>query len=342
MFKLELFKNNVPLSNNIYQKISSLFSWIYIRISKQNLYVTERYRPILINKINENLLDKTSDVAIMLRGQIVKIDNFTKNTIRMYRLKFPNAPIYLSTWDYCMDSDFFLFAKKNNVNLVLTKFKKPISGYKNDNLQIILNERGLESIIKDKIKYSISTRTDQRFYIDKILIYLKNILSVHNYKKKSIYDNQINRLIAMSFDTFFYRLYGLGDQFLFGLTKDVLNYWSSEKDSRIFCEEDFKKSMSLRCLAKLRHSEVYFMTEFLKRNGHNISWDLRDYFEVLKERFIILDSQSLDFFWPKYSFFEERFKDWEDIRFKEVSHLDWLLIKNDKIEYDEKVLDLIF
>ena len=112
MINLELLKNNVPLSKNIYQKISSLFSWIYLRLFKKNLYITERYRPVFVNKINKNLLDKTSDVAIMIRGEVVKIDNFTRNTIKMYKLKFPNAPIYLSTWDYCMDNDFFIYKEK--------------------------------------------------------------------------------------------------------------------------------------------------------------------------------------------------------------------------------------
>ena len=56
------------------------------------------------------------------------------------------------------------------------------------------------------------------------------------------------------------------------------------------------------------------MTEFLKRNGHNLEWTLDDYLRILRNRFIIVDSNSLDFLWPKYSFFEERFKDFEDIR----------------------------
>ena len=339
MINFNLNKNSVPLSDNIYKKIHYLITWIYMRLFKRNKYITERYRPVLIDELDKDILDSTSNVAIMMRGQVVTIDNFTKNTLKFYRLHFPNAPIYLSTWDYCIDQDFFLFAQNYKVNLVLSKFKKPITGYKFDNSQITVNVKGLKSISEDNIKYSLSTRTDQRFYSKNILLHLKNILSHYPYKKKSIYDKQINRLVAMSFDTFIYRLYGLGDQFLFGLTEDVLNYWNSEKDSRIFNESFENKSMSLRSLSKLRVSEVYFMTEFLKRNGHDLKWNLKDYLEVLKERFIIVDSQSLDFFWPKYSFFEERHKDFEDIRYKEVSHLDWLLIKNNKFKFDEKILE---
>ena len=48
----------------------------------------------------------------------------------------------------------------------------------------------------------------------------------------------------------------------------------------------------------------------------------------------------MDFFWPKYSFFEERFKDFEDIRYKEITYADWLLIKNKQLNPSEKIINL--
>ena len=240
----------------------------------------------------------------------------------------------------CIDNNLVSFLHSHNIKLIVSKFKKPKVGYKNNNLQITGNEKGLELIIKDNIKYSLSTRTDQRLYSTNILLYLKNLISIYPYEKSSNRDYQVNRLVAMSFDTFMFRLYGLGDMFLFGLTKNVYNYWNNGKDTRIFKKDFYNKPLSLKSIAKLREAEVYFMTEFLKRNGHNIDCSIKDYLEVLKKRFIIIDSQSLDFFWPKYSFFEERYKDFEDIRYKEISHFDWLLIRKDKLKFDEKILDL--
>jgi len=331
---------NVPLSNNSYQKIENLIKWLYNRLFQKNSYITERYRPIIVNRVDKNLLDNTSDVAILMRGEVINNDEFTKNTLKMYRINYPKAPIYLSTWDYCIDNNLVSFLQNHNIKLIASKFKKPKVGYKNNNLQITGNEKGLELIIKDNIKYSLSTRTDQRLYSTNILLYLKNLISIYPYEKSSNRDHQVNRLVAMSFDTFMFRLYGLGDMFLFGLTKDVYNYWNNSKDTRIFKKDFYNKPQSLKSIAKLRLVEVYFMTEFLKRNGHDINWSFKDHLEVLKKRFIIIDSHSLDFFWPKYSFFEERYKDFEDIRYKEISHLDWLLIQKDKLKFDEKILDL--
>ena len=50
--------------------------------------------------MDKNLLDNTSDVSILMRGQVISNDEFTKNTLKMYRINYPKAPIYLSTWDY--------------------------------------------------------------------------------------------------------------------------------------------------------------------------------------------------------------------------------------------------
>ena len=95
---------NVPLSNNFYQKIENLIKWLhnrfYNRLFEKDSYITERYRPITINRVDKNLLDNTSDVSILMRGQVISNDEFTKNTLKMYRINYPKAPIYLSTWDY--------------------------------------------------------------------------------------------------------------------------------------------------------------------------------------------------------------------------------------------------
>ena len=166
-FKINII--TVPLAENIFKKIRLLINWFYCRIFIKNRYITERYRPVYTNSDAKNSIDKTSDVAILMRGQIEKIDKFTKNSLKMYRINYPNAPILLSTWKHCIDDEFYLFAEKNNIQLVLRKFEAPKTGYKNDNLQIISNVNGLKEVLKKNIKYTISTRSDQRFYYSNVL-----------------------------------------------------------------------------------------------------------------------------------------------------------------------------
>ena len=174
MFKINQSIITVPLAEGIGQKIRYLIIWIYCRIFIRDKYVTERYRPVHVQSVDKNFLDKTADVAILMRGQVIKEDEFTKRTLKMYRFYYPKSPIFLSTWNYCVDNNFHAFAEKYNINLVLTKFKLPKTGYRSDNLQIIGNVRGLEEIIRRNIRYTLTTRTDQRFYNHNLLSDIKN------------------------------------------------------------------------------------------------------------------------------------------------------------------------
>ena len=89
-----------------------------------------------------------------------------------------------------------------------------------------------------------------------------------------------------------------------------------------------------------RINEVYFMNDFLERNGHKLKWTLKDYWNILKNRFIVIDASNLDFLWPKYSFIEERWKNYDkNLVFKEICFSDWLLIKNDLMPLDENIID---
>ena len=95
MFKLNRNFITVPLAEGISQKIRYLIIWFYCRIFIKDKYVTERFRPVEVQEVNKNFLDKTKDVAILMRGQVIKVDEFTKKTLKMYRLNYPNIFINL-------------------------------------------------------------------------------------------------------------------------------------------------------------------------------------------------------------------------------------------------------
>jgi len=151
--------------------------------------------------------------------------------------------------------------------------------------------------------------------------------------------NQKERLIGISFDTFVYRLYGLSDMFLFGNTIDVFSYFDCKYDLRNF--QDYKINMdSQREFSKENICEVYLMTEFLKRKGECISWTLSHSLEIFKNRFIIVDGSTLDFFWPKYSFIEDRWLDFKsEVNSKELTFSKWMRIYTSNYEINEDILD---
>ena len=329
---------STPFTYSFKEKCKIHIKWFLSRFLKKNFFITERYRDKFSNNLKNFIIDESDNVAILIRGPIIEKEDFTLNTIYLYRKYYPNAPIYISTWDnekYKLKN----LLQDNKTKIISSKFEKPAIGYGSTNLQIKGNIQALDVIKKDKIKYTLTSRSDQRFYACNSLKFLKLFLKKFSYKKLNELDQQNLRLIALNFNTFMYRLYGLNDMFLFGLTEDVYNYWNTSKDTRKTLNNKSKKYTMLT-YSKDRINEVYFMSEFLNRNGHFLKWNLEDYWKVLSERFIIVDSSSLDFFWPKYTFKEERWKEYgKEIQFREISFADWLLIKENKLQINEDIIN---
>ena len=329
-FLLNFFKNTFSKEN-----------WVKLNYLFQKNFVTKKVRPNSLLNPNFDSIDETDDVAILIRGPIVKFRNFTLNTIDSYRRYYPKANIFVSTWN-SYENFLLKYKDDDKVTIILNDFPQTNEGIGSTNLQIIGNTAGLKYIKKKNIKYSISLRSDQRFYSKNILKYLKVLISNYPYKPNSKDDKQIERLIGFSFNTFKYRLYGLSDMFLFGLTEDVLNYWDCELDKRnpsTFKNYDFK---DIRDYSLKRIYEVYFMTLFLEKNGHDLLWDIIDYWDVISKRFIIVDSKSLDFLWPKYSNKEDRWNKYkENYKFEEISNLDWMLMYKNQLLINNEIINTI-
>ncbi len=209
-------------------------------------------------------------------------------------------------------------------------------------MQLESCKNGLKFIAEKNITYTFKTRSDQRYYNKSILGFLESIHKDYNLiypvNKTS---RQRGRIITMSFDSFLYRLYGLSDMMHFGYTEDIYKYWDSDYDTRQFVDSELiqKSQINQMEYSKLRLCEVYFMTEFLKRVGFQVEWDLNSYWQAVRERFIIVDSSSLDFYWPKYTNYEERWKMDNDQKCKsEFNFTYWLLNMRLELVADNSVL----
>jgi len=324
--------------DNLNKKVIQKMSWILKRFSFRNKkYVTEKVRDVSPSKYAGIMPDITSDVAILLQGPIIEKDQFTFETISLYRKNFPKAEIILSTWE----SDRKKTKNFENLDLkiIFGTPKYADFGYGATNLQILSSQNGLKYIKERNIKYTLKSRTDQRFSNPEMLIFLKSMLNIfplHN--SEGLYQKE--RLIGISFNSFVYRLYGLSDMFLFGTTEDVFNYWNCQFDMRDFGK--IKQNHSTKRNYSLgRFCEIYFMTEFLKSRGVELNWTLRQSWDEYAKRFLIVDGTTLDLFWPKYSFYEDRWNS-DDIKLKdkEFSFSFWLRIFYNQAICDESILDI--
>jgi hypothetical protein len=147
--------------------------------------------------------------------------------------------------------------------------------------------------------------------------------------------------VAISLNTFKYRLYGVSDMFLYGHIDDMVRYFNIPLDTRKDSpEERSTASKTWRSFSTWRVCEVYLCTEFLKSIGYDIKFTLVDSFQVFRDHFVVIDQAAIKLYWHKYTLNVERYSDL-DFFDPELSFNDWLILYHsiDNMIIDETILD---
>lgn len=241
--------------------------------------------------------------AIVIQGPIVYKEDFTLETVKLYKKIFPEAIIILSTWDY--EQKEYVTKIEREGAVVLLNTPPTHAGRQNINYQITSARAGVLHAKELGAEYALKTRTDVRIYDPDSTEYLHNVLQSFPVRGKG---TQKNRIVGVSLNSFKYRLYGLSDINLFGQIDDMLAYWSAGLDI----------GGSTFSHMKVGLCEVYLATEFLKKMGHSIEWTLIDSWRAFADNFIFVDVQSLDLYWNKYA------------RMKEYRYICYDAVKNDQ------------
>lgn len=328
--------------------VEAIFLWVeatYLKLTRRTQFVTERRRPRIVRTRGPaSTADLRSDTAIVVQGPVRWFDElsrqvsteFTLETLRQYRLNFPNAPIILSTWDDDCSADVHSWCRQWGIDLLAQKPPQN-SGISNTNLQMASSALGVLHAKSLGASFTLKTRTDQRIGNNRFLDLLHAALRVFPPVEGTVLQDQ--RIVALSFNTFLYRLYGVTDMFTFGTTRDVATYWSGRHDPRP--PTWAASARTPREYATMRVCEVDFCANFLESTGWDLQWSLTDYWDALRKRFIVLDASSVDFLWPKYSRLEERWSMYRGYYYEEVSFASWLSILVDQhVEANESLLDL--
>ena len=121
-----------------------------------NYFWTYNFRPKFFKDIHIKHRNYSQQrVAILLQGPVIFEDNFTEETIKIYKKNFPSAIIILSTWEEHKNK---IYKKFSNLGIFLIFNKKPkFSGPKIDkftdsniNYQIISTKSGISLAKKKK------------------------------------------------------------------------------------------------------------------------------------------------------------------------------------------------
>jgi dTDP-glucose pyrophosphorylase len=261
-----------------------------------------------------------ASVGIVMQGPIFREDDFTLNSVQLYRRHFPSASIIVSTWD--TEDARTLDAMREAGAVVVTSRLPIIRGPANLNCQMASTLAGITRCREIGVKYILKTRNDERFYAPNALEYLRQMMDIFPVAKGY---GQKARIIGVSLDTFKYRLYGMGDHLQFGTLEDMHHYWSAKHDERKHA--DIKQETWME--ACLRNTvEVYLETEFLAKIGRKVQWTLQDSLAAYADHFCVVDQQDIDLYWPKYEPFKEnRMLAYDFIHnTQELTFRDWLLL----------------
>ena len=267
-------------------------------------------------------------VAIVMQGPIITKDNFTFETLSLYRKRYPNVLLVLSTWDDNIDQDL---QKIIDIDVEVLENKKPkYFGYSNINLQIESTKIGVNFAKSKKVKYCLKTRTDQRIYRHDFLLFFLSLINLFQIDDHPFVKN---RLLSVSLNTFKYRLYGVTDMLMFGHINDMLLYWNVDHDKRKLEADDLGSTVEQ--WADARVCEVYLSTEYLIKIGHKSLFTLEDSWYVYSKYFCIVDRSSIDLFWFKYNRVNERrgYNNKTRALDEEFTFSDWINSLNNLILY---------
>ncbi len=339
--------------------------WIFARLDCKGIFLMtiicsyyERYsnnfiqfklRPKKADSITGTKIKTTTapgEFAIVLQGPVEVRDDFTFETVRFYKQMFPKAHIILSTWDNTEQRLIERF-RAEGCHVVLNSVFSPC-GISNVNYQICTSLAGIRKAKELGAVYTLKNRSDLRLYREFVLEYLKSLMNLFPVPV----DNSLNlrgRILTQSgnWGQMFMPLW-LQDFLYFGYTEDLLDLFDIEySDSTINSIQDFLKEMACErdvtgdLMFNIGVPELYITRSFIKKH---ISEDInvKRYWEMIKDYFIMLDSEQLGSFWYKARHLElsnfyceydgvSYFKDSQ----RHISFEDFINIHNEVYEYEE-------
>lgn len=323
--------------NNIY---SELFNATY------DNFFNYKVRPKYSNSIVEQIINtdtKPGELAIVIQGLPELKEDFTLETIRIYKKIFPGALLIVSTWD-TVSKDILELYENEGCVIVINKSFTPC-GYGNVNYQICTTLAGIRRAKELGAIYTIKNRSDQRIYKPFAFEYLKSLLQILPVNHEHV--PLKGRIVTVPsgggqmFNPFY-----LQDFFYFGYTDDLLKLFDIQYDNRNiasspnYLRETYKPcSHGQMCDSLI--PEVYIIKKFLEKYI-TINETVKESWSVTKDLFIIIDDDDLNLYWPKYNMYSINERDnscngfcTPDSRHQQINFTNFINIKCGRFIYEE-------
>lgn len=296
----------------------------YLIDRTKNNYLTYHLRPKEFHNFKlESTCTIDEKIAVIIQGPIQENFEFLKNTLNIYKKIFKNSLIIVSTW------------KNENIEL--------INSLKDDRIDILFNEEPKKTIsnidhqihsthaalnlaVKKGAQYSIKTRADVRINKNNLETFLISLIKTFPAKK-----NKLNRsrIIVPSLNTMKYKIYGLTDIVMIGKTEDLIEYFDTELFKDGLKKFDLDENNFLKDGTPII-AESFLCARYVNKLDGCISWDLKNWWQSLKNYFCVIENSSLDLFWQKYEWeFEYRYcRTYSEKFARGIDFQDWLSLYN--------------
>lgn len=242
----------------------------------------------------------TEPAAIVIQGPVYEPDEFTLDTIRLYRRQMPEVRTILSTWADT-PPDILEKVEKAGGDVVLSE-KPEKFGLYNINLHITSAAAGVRRAAELGAQWVMKTRTDQRLYNERFLSFL--IALSKQFPVKGDFQ-QKSRIVGIGHGTLKYAPYHVTDQTVFGQVDDMVAYWDIPlRDFEPPAHwpktlNEIHHGVPIGELCRLGVAESHFASQFLMKVGRSLEWTLEDTWAAYRDQFLFVDLSSTDFYWVK-------------------------------------------
>ncbi len=268
------------ISTPILASLSDFPTWIG---KARGLTAATTYWPSPLEDATERY-NSDSSIGILIQGPIGDAPSVQQvfETIRIYKELFPLSPIVVSTWE---SSRALLEQHVLDSNVHLVFSSDPGSSFpSNINRQSVSASAGLKILETIGCEFALKTRVDHRVLSPSALMYLKAAWS--------LFPNP-NRIIASSYGSGKFRLYGWTEQLQFGRTAALSLYWEGLPTETPHVTVSANPERSALARLGLAVHESRLNVRYMARQGISAKWDWADHLSMFTRYFGIADSHEL-------------------------------------------------